>query len=153
MKKSEFLEIIEKMYDFIEGQIPKYMANKEDSSISDGNVDLCMIDKEAQVYGKMYGKDAVRRRAFYRIAWIKASQVWITREKTGKFEELVFAGKLDDKRFGIKRPDFIGWEGGQLIKLGNIDFAVGFSGFRGINDLEIVVDTAKEAIKHGPTKP
>ena len=153
MKKSEFLETIEKMYDSIEGQIPKYTANKEDSSISDGNVAICMIDNEGQVYGKMYGKDAVRRRAFYRIAWIKASQVWITREKTGKFEELVFAGKLDDKPFGIERPDFIGWEGRQLIKLGNIDLAVGFSGFRGINDLEIVVNAAKEAINHDPTNP
>ena len=153
MKKIEFLKTIEKMYDSIEGKIPKYMANKEDSSISDGNVAICMIDNEGQVYGKMYGKDAVRRRAFYRIAWIKASQVWITREKTGKFEELVFAGELDDKQFGIERPDFIGWEGGQLIKLGNIDLAVGFSGFQGINDLEIVVNAAKEAIKHGPTNP
>lgn len=153
MKKSEFLETIEKMYDSIERQIPKYMANKEDSSISDGNVAICMIDNNGQVYGKMYGKDAVRRRSFYRIAWIKASQVWITRKKTGEFEELVFAGKLDDQQFGIERPDFIGWEGGQLIKLGDIDLAVGFSGFRGVNDLEIVVNAAKEAIDNDRFNP
>ncbi len=147
MNKIELLEAIERVYASIEQQIPGYMANPEDRSISDGNVAICMIDKQGQVYGKMYGNDAIRRRSFYRIAWIKASQVWITGRKTGQFEELVFAGKLDDKQFGIERPDFIGWEGGQPIQLGEVDMAVGFSGLRGVNDLEIVVNAFHDAMK------
>ncbi len=146
MDKIGFLEAVEKMYSSIEKQIPQYMANKEDREIAEGNVAICMIDNDGQVYGKMFGDDKVRRRAFYRIAWIKASQVWITKKKTGKFEELVFAGKLDDKQFGIERPDFIGWEGGQPIKLGDVDLAVGFSGFRGVHDLKIVVDAVQDAL-------
>jgi glc operon protein GlcG len=146
MNKIEFLLAVEKMYASIERQIPRYMDNEEDRSISEGNVAICMIDKEGQVYGKMYGDNHIRRRSFFRIAWIKASQVWITKRKTGEFEELVFAGKLDDTPFGIERPDFIGWEGGQPIKLGDVDLAVGFSGFRGVNDLEIVVNAAQDAI-------
>ncbi len=147
MNRTEFLEAIEGVYTSIIKQIPGYMANEEDRSISDGNVAICMIDKEGQVYGRMFGNDAIRRRSFYRIAWIKASQVWITGCKTGQFEELVFAGKLDDRQFGIERPDFIGWEGGQPITLGDVEMAVGFSGFRGVNDLEIVVNAFKDAMK------
>lgn len=146
MNKTTFLEAIEKMYVSIEKQIPHYMSHKEDREIADGNVAICMIDNDGQIYGKMFGNDAIKRRAFYRIAWIKASQVWITKKKTGQFEELVFAGKLDDKQFGIERPDFIGWEGGQPIKLGDVDLAVGFSGFRGVNDLQIVVNAIQDAI-------
>ncbi len=146
MDKTTFLEAVERMYASIEKQIPHYMANQEDREIAGGNVAICMIDNEGQVYGKMFGEDKVRRRAFYRIAWIKASQVWITKERTGQFEEMVFAGKLDDKQFGIERPDFIGWEGGQPIKMGDVDLAIGFSGFRGVNDLKIVVDAIREAL-------
>ncbi len=145
MTKTDFLAAIEKIYISIGQQIPIYMANEEDRSISHGNVAVCMIDEEGQIYGKMFGADKIRRRSFYRIAWIKASQVWITKRKTGQFEELVFAGKLDDKPFGIERPDFIGWEGGQPLKLGNVNLAVGFSGFRGVNDLEIMVNAFEYA--------
>lgn len=146
MDKKSFLETLERVYLSIEKQIPGYMENEEDRSIAEGNVAVCIIDEDGQVYGKMYGNDPIKRRAFFRIAWIKASQVWITGKPTGKFEELVFAGKLDDKLFGIERPDFIGWEGGQPISLGTLNLSVGFSGFRGVNDLEIVVRAVKEAM-------
>lgn len=146
MDKFEFLKTLEKVYSSLEKQIPKYMENPVDSSIADGNVAICMIDEEGQVYGKMFGDDAIRSRHFYKIAWIKASQVWITKRKTGEFETLVFSGKLDDKSYGIERPDFIGWEGGQPIALGDVKLAVGFSGFQGVNDLEIVVNAFHEAM-------
>lgn len=147
MDKKDFLLALERVYEAIGKQLPKYMAFEEDRSIADGNVAVCIIDEEGQVYGRMYGDDPIKRRAFFRIAWIKASQVWITKKPTGTFEELVFAGKLDDKLFGIERPDFIGWEGGQPIALANHNLAVGFSGFRGVNDLEIVVNAVKEAMQ------
>jgi glc operon protein GlcG len=71
---------------------------------------------------------------------MKASQVWITGMKTGEFEKKVFNNELNEKTFGIRRPDFIGWEGGQPVKLadGTI-LSIGVSGFRSISDLEIVV--------------
>lgn len=146
MNKTEFLEALEKVYLSIEKQIPNYMKNPEDRSIAEGNVAICIIDEDGQIYGKIYGNDKVKGRSFYKVAWTKASQVWITKKRTGEFEELVFAGKLDDNQFGIERPDFIGWEGGQPIKLGDKNLAVGFSGFRGVVDLEIVVNAINEAM-------
>jgi glc operon protein GlcG len=147
MEKNDFLLALERVYQSIGKQIPKYMAFEQDRTIAEGNVAICIIDEEGQVYGKMYGDDPIKRRAFFRIAWIKASQVWITKKPTGTYEELVFAGKLDDTKFGIERPDFIGWEGGQPISMAGRSLAVGFSGFRGVNDLEIVVNAVREAMQ------
>ena len=51
----------------------------------------------------------------------------------------MFTDQIDDKKFGILRPDFIGWEGGQPLTVdGTIKLSVGFSGFRGATDIEIV---------------
>ncbi len=73
------------------------------------------------------------------MAWTKASQVWITGIKTAEYERLVFTGQVDEEKFGIGRPDFIGWEGGQPVVVGGeIVLSAGFSGFRGTSDLEIV---------------
>jgi glc operon protein GlcG len=130
---------IEKIISAIESLIPEYMQNPADSGISNGNVALCIIDEEGQVFGKLFGKDKIRSRHSYKIAWTKASQVWITGTKTGEFEKLVFTKQIDEHKFGISRPDFIGWEGGQPIILNDgTKLSVGFSGFRGVSDLEIV---------------
>jgi glc operon protein GlcG len=87
----------------------------------------------------MFGTDKIRQRTSFRIAWTKASQVWITGYKTGEFEKLVYAGKVDEHKYGINKPDFIGWEGGQPIVVdAQIKLSAGFSGFRGTSDLEIV---------------
>jgi uncharacterized protein GlcG (DUF336 family) len=87
----------------------------------------------------MFGPDKIRQRNVFRIAWIKASQVWITGLKTGEYEKLVYAGKIDEEEYGIIRPDFIGWEGGQPIVVdAQTKLSVGFSGFRGRSDLQIV---------------
>jgi glc operon protein GlcG len=60
--------------------------------------------------------------------------------KTGEYEKRLFNEEFDEKRFGIEKPDLIGWEGGQPIILKNgVKLSVGFSGFRGVYDLEIVV--------------
>ncbi len=144
MNKLEFLETIETLFDSIEKLIPNYMANQEDSSISQGNVAVCIIDENGRIFGRMYGKDKIRQRYFYQIAWAKASQVWITNMPTGEFEKLVFNGELDDKKFGIKRQDFVGWHGGQSLKLNDVNLSIGFSGFRAENDLEIVTSALNE---------
>ena len=97
------------------------------------------MDAAGGVNGKMFGPDKIRQRQCFRVAWIKASQVWITGFKTGEYESLVFAGKVDEHKYGISRPDFIGWEGGQPIVVdAQTKLSAGFSGFRGTSDLEIV---------------
>jgi uncharacterized protein GlcG (DUF336 family) len=75
----------------------------------------------------------------FKIAWTKSSQVWITGMKTGEYEKRVFNKEVDPGLFGISMPDFIGWEGGQPVNLkdGTL-LSIGFSGFRGTSDLEIV---------------
>jgi uncharacterized protein GlcG (DUF336 family) len=124
----------------VEKRIPEYLAIEEDQKNNDGNCALCIVDEAGGVYGKLFGTDKIRQRHSFRIAWTKASQVWITGLKTGEFEKQVYAGQLDEDQFGIIRPDFIGWEGGQPIVVdGHIKLSVGFSGFRGTSDLEIVL--------------
>lgn len=119
--------------------IPEYMVRPQDSHSGD-NVAICIIDEEGNVYGKLYGSDKVPNRRTFQIAWTKASQVWITGMKTVEFERKAFNGEISYKDFGIEPPDFIGWQGGQPITLkdGTI-LSVGFSGFSGVTDVEIVV--------------
>jgi glc operon protein GlcG len=132
-------ELVGKLIAAVEKRLPEYLAIEEDRSRNEGNSALCIIGESGAVYGKMFGTDKIRMRRVFHIAWTKASQVWITGIKTGEYEKLVFTGQIDDKKFGILRPDFIGWEGGQPITVeGSIKLSVGFSGFRGVTDLEIV---------------
>lgn len=134
------MESIKKLMTAIEHLVPEYIANPDDRNISGGNWAYCIIDEENNVYGKVFGVTKVQGRQSFKIAWIKASQVWITGYKTGEFEKLAYSGQIDESQFGISRPDYLGWEGGQPVTLKNgTKLAVGFSGFRGTSDLEIVV--------------
>lgn len=134
-----------KIMEWIDANISRYMQNQDDYCISDGNVALCMIDRQGTVTGKMYGSDKIRMRNSYTYAWKKASQVWITGMSTGDFERKVFNNEINEYAFGINRPDYIGWIGGQPVILsGGEILAVGFSGFRGETDLQIVLEAVKE---------
>lgn len=136
--------LIDTLLDAIEALVPSYMAVPEDFAISKGVASVCIIDAEGHIYGRMFGTDKIRMRESYRVAWTKASQVWITGIKTLEFERLVFADKIDFYKFGINMPDMIGWEGGQPITLSDgTALSVGFSGFRGTSDNEIVVKALK----------
>lgn len=139
MSHTDLPVVIGKIVDELTESIPEYMNNPEDKSISNGNVAVCIIDKEGNLYGKLFGTDKNRTRQSYKVAWTKASQVWITGMKTGEYEKKVFNNEVNEYQYGIQRPDFIGWIGGQPIKLkdGTI-LSIGFSGFRGTSDLEIV---------------
>ena len=133
----------------IESLIPEYLSDPLDLQIAQGNVAVCIIDAHGTVYGKMFegAGDKLRRRESYRVARVKASQVWITGIKTFDYERLVFAGQIDAGQFGINAPDFIGWEGGQPLSLDSETLiSVGFSGFRGTSDLEIVQRALVSAI-------
>lgn len=129
----------------IEDLIPNYMEVPEDKAISNGNVAICVIDEEGSVYGRMFGNDKARKRHSYKIAWTKASQVWLTGVKTGDYEKLVFNGVVDENANGIEAPDLIGWQGGQPVTLADgTQLSIGFSGFRGVTDLEIVTKAFKK---------
>ncbi len=132
-------EKIEAIIETVGKLIPETNAMPQ-NKWSDGNVAICIIDEEGNTYGKLYGKDKVKNRRTYDLAWKKASQVWITGLKTGEFEKKIFNGELNEGDYGIQAPDFIGWQGGQPIVLKDgTRLAVGFSGFAGESDLGIVV--------------
>ena len=144
MESSQQTLLIEKLLTAIARRVPQYTANPEDFNIGRGNVAVCLIDAEGRVYGRMFGDNKVKQREFFSVAWKKASQVWITGIATGKYEKMVYAGEIDPDQFGIMHPEFIGWEGGQPIELAGIKLAAGFSGMRGVNDLEIVAKAVEE---------
>jgi glc operon protein GlcG len=144
MELSKETLLIEKLLDAIEKRLPEYLANPEDLRIANGNVAVCVIDAEGRIYGRIFGKNKIKQREVFGVAWKKASQVWITGIATNKYEKMVYAGEIDPDQFGIMHPEFIGWEGGQPVALGEIKLAVGFSGMRGVNDLEIVTKAAEE---------
>jgi len=129
---------IQQFLDTIESLIPHYSSNPLDS-FANGNVAVCVIDEWGCIYGKIWGNDKLTGRNFYKNAWIKASQVWITDMKTGEYETKLYNDEFSEELYGINKPDLIGWEGGQPILLKNgMKLSVGFSGFRGENDLDIV---------------
>lgn len=127
--------------EWVDANISTYMKNPDDYCISDGNVALCIVERDGTVRGKMYGSDINRKRNSFFYAWKKASQVWITGISTGDFERKVFNNEINEYAYGINRPDYVGWIGGQPVKLGNGEIlAVGFSGFRGETDIRIISD-------------
>jgi uncharacterized protein GlcG (DUF336 family) len=134
-----------KLMTWVDDNIDTYLKNPDDYRISDGHVALCIIDKDGTVHGKMYGNDMNRKRNSFFYAWKKASQVWITGMKTGEFEQKVFNKEINEYAYGINRPDYIGWIGGQPVKLKNGDvLAVGFSGFRGETDVQLIEEALRE---------
>ena len=147
--ESKDLEVLVKaIFASIEEQIPQYMKVEEDKVISNGNVAVCIIDEWGQVHGKMFGTNKPRLRQSYKVAWTKASQVWLTGVKTGAYEKMVFNKEVDENANGIEAPDLIGWEGGQPLTLADgSTLSVGFSGFRGVTDLEIMVNALAAAEK------
>ena len=145
MSKQNIYSLIPHIFAAIEKLIPEYMQRNEDKVISNGNVAICIIDEEGCVYGKMFGENRPRLRQSHRVAWTKASQVWLTGVKTGEYERRVFNKEIPENSNGIENPDLIGWEGGQPITLRNgIKLSIGFSGFRGTTDLEIVVKAIEQ---------
>ena len=146
MECKELVLLIDNIIDSVEDLVPTYMANPDDFSISKGIASVCIIDECGQIYGRLFGDDKIRLRDSYKIAWTKASQVWITGIKTLEFEKLVFTDQIDFYKFGINMPDMIGWEGGQPISLSDgTKLSIGFSGFRGTSDIEIVIKALKNA--------
>ena len=140
MNTSQTLPLIDKLFDTLENLIPAYMKDLADQKVSNGNVAVCMIDESGMVYGKMFGTNNPRLRQSFKVAWTKASQVWLTGIKTGEYERMVFNNEVEENANGIENPDLIGWVGGQPLTLKNgVKLSAGFSGFRGSSDIDIVV--------------
>lgn len=149
MRNNDLEKCIHDIFEELESLIPLYKGSPEDWKISEGNVAICIITEEGKIFGKVFGADKLRQRGFFKIAWHKASQVWITGQKTGDFEQLVFSGKVDPEAYSpIELPDLIGWVGGQPIAIDNeTKLSIGFSGFRGFNDIAIVQNAVDLVVK------
>ena len=133
------------VYEVLEVLVANTMELPEDANITEGNAAVCLIDEEGLVHGKLFGSDLVRQRNSFRVAWTKASQVWLTGIETGEYERQVFTGLIPENANGIDNPDLIGWVGGQPVTLNNgLRFSVGFSGFRGTTDKQIVLEALKK---------
>ena len=145
MKDSQELSLVEKLLSNLEELLPVFMEIPEDKAISNGGAAVCIIDEEGRIFGKLYGTDKLRCRETFKIAWTKASQVWITGIETNEYEKLVFNEQIDFRQFGIRMPDFIGYKGGQPVTFSDgTKLSVGFSGFRGTTDLEIVLKAVEK---------
>jgi uncharacterized protein GlcG (DUF336 family) len=145
MDPTKLETIINSIFEVLESKISDYRSSPDDWKISDGNVAVCIITEEGKVYGKLFGTDRLKQRKFFRIAWLKASQVWITGHKTGEYEKIVFGGEMNPEDSLIELPDLIGWVGGQPIQLDKeTRISVGFSGFRGFNDIDIVKQAVEQ---------
>ena len=105
MKDQEPDIIINKLLFKIEELIPFYMKVEADRLISEGNVAVCIIDETGMVYGRMIGSDKPRLRRSYRLAWTKASQVWLTGVKTGEYERMVFNREVDENATKLMQAD------------------------------------------------
>jgi len=131
--------IINNLINACSALIPQYAGIEADYIKANGNVALCIIDADGMVYGKIFGDDKIKGRESFNTAWLKASQVHITGIKTGHYEKLVFTDEIDDKKFGIKRCDLIGFKGGVPLSFNDgTTISIGFSGFRGITDIELI---------------
>ena len=134
-------DAVSALFQRLDTEVARVMQTPEDARISGGNVAVCVIDAEGGVHGKLFGSDQPRQRQAFRVAWTKASQVWLTGEETGEYERRVFTGEIPENANGIDNPDLIGWVGGQPVTLNNgLSFCIGFSGFRGTTDKQIVLD-------------
>ena len=65
---------------------------------------------------------------------------------TGAFEEMVYSHRIDDAKFGIMKPEFIGWEGGwPAVIADGFRIAVAVSGMRGEKDTALVIEVVTAA--------
>ena len=131
--------LAQQLVDEVTKMLPEFLQDPVDFEISKGNVAVCIIAPDGSTCGRIFGGDKSRGRFSFGIVNRKAMQVWSTGYATGRFEQLVFSGQLNEGPFGINKPDFVGWEGGVplLTEDGSL-VAAAFSGMRGTKDIEIV---------------
>ena len=89
-----------------------YVTDPLDTQWNHGNAAVVVIEPDGSFHGKIFGDDKEICQKCYQVGMRKVLQVWRTGHYTGKFEELVYSGKINENDFGVQRPDLIGWEGG-----------------------------------------
>jgi uncharacterized protein GlcG (DUF336 family) len=118
---------------------PSFIEDPVNRTNSGGCAAVVVIGADGSLHGRLFGEDKTRMRRYHGIASRKAAQVWCTGYPTERFEQLVFSGTLDEKQFGLERPDFIGWKGGVALQAADGQrIAAGFAGFPGVKDVEIL---------------
>jgi uncharacterized protein GlcG (DUF336 family) len=131
--------LAQQLVDEVTKMLPEFLKDPIDFGISNGNLAVCIIAPDGATCGRIFGDDKSRGRFSFGIVNRKAMQVWSTGYATGRFEQLVFSGHLDEGPFGINKPDFIGWEGGvPLLTDDGSLVAAAFSGMRGTSDIAII---------------
>jgi glc operon protein GlcG len=140
MNAAEITAVATQLIAEVEKLIPACMQTPEDRDNSHGNVSLMIIAQDGQMFGRMFGTDNRTRRGTSRVAWHKATQVWMTAQATGRFEQQVYgAANVDPGKFGLQHPDLIGWEGGlPVVAKDGTRLAVAMSGFTGKTDCNII---------------
>jgi len=130
MEHQKLDAIVSKMFAEIKKLISVNTKNQNDKNMTNGNVAVCIIDENGMVFGGMYGKDKPELRQSYKATWAKASLVWLTGVKTSEYEKS-------------------GWQAGLPLTLPDgSKLFVGFSGFKGAVDLEIMVKALDKALYH-----
>ena len=115
MDPKELARLITGIIERVEQFIPHYMENEEDRKKAAGGIAICILDQDGRVYGKMFGTDKIMMRERYRVAWMKASQVWITGIKTGSSKGWSSTKKLTRENLVSKGlTTFDGKAGSQL---------------------------------------
>jgi glc operon protein GlcG len=118
---------------------PEYIKNPEDIQWNKGNGVFLCIESDGAIRGHVFGDNKEIQHKCYEIGVRKLLQVWRTGYHTGHFEQLVYAGKLDEGKFGVQKPRLIGWEGGvPLLTPEKKLIAAAFSGFTGTSDIAII---------------
>ena len=118
---------------------PEYTKNPEDIQWNKGNGVFLCIESDGAIRGHIFGDDKEIQHKCYEVGVRKLLQVWRTGYHTGHFEQLVYAGKLDEGKFGVQKPTLIGWEGGvPLLTPDKKLIAAAFSGFTGTSDIAII---------------
>lgn len=149
MENRSIETIATRIIDEIHSLLPEYLENEVDRNINDGNVAVVILDDQGKVYGEMFGKDRVKLRSTFKIAVAKATQVWVTGIETGKYEMLVYTNQVNWFEYGIPKPEFIGWDGGVPITIDEQhSLAIGFSGFRGEMDREIILRAVEKVCQN-----
>jgi hypothetical protein len=139
-----FQSLCNSIADEVARLLPEILKTPEDFNIKRGNCTLCIMNAAGDSFAKMFGDNPLRQRESAQVAWKKALQVWITGYATGDYETLVYSKQVDEEKFGIARPEFIGWYGGvEAITADGERLVLAFSGVRGEQDVSILHQAAK----------
>ena len=144
MNSHEFQALCNSIADEVARVLPEILKAPEDFQGNEGNCALCIMNAAGDTCMRLYGNNPARQRQVAQYAHKKALQVWLTGYATGTFETLIYTNQLSEKKFGLARPDLIGWLGGVEAKTPSGErLILAFSGVRGEQDVGILHQAAE----------